>query len=278
MTSSYQTLEESTAAEEQSGEQEFTNIPLPQVGYPGYNGGESVGQHPSQYRPAYRTRSALKLGILQIVLGTMAIVCGTVILVKRVFLYFTCMGIGAGAIFVAAGIFGVVSSRQKATWAIVTCMVLSIVSAVASGVSIIVSAEGIDLHYKVQYRSKTPKEVDTGIIMHIVLIVCCILEMVVSVLQATCCCRATCCMAGNSRPEIMVVYLPQPVIPSNQHFGGTPVPSQTGQAMLMVPPTVQQHGQDRQTTNAFRASEQQNGVITNGEPRSMTPVRLESES
>ena len=164
-----------------------------------------------QQRPAYKHKPALRLGIVQIVNGILAVQCGITTLVLKTFLYFTGVGIGAGAVYMAAGVFGVISARQRATWAILTCMVLSIVAAVASGVTIIASAEGIDLNYRGHpfYEINVPDVKRAGMAVDAVLIVASVVEIVVAIAQATLCCRVTCCATGQSQPEIMVVYMPQ---------------------------------------------------------------------
>ncbi|XP_064631273.1 uncharacterized protein LOC135489714 [Lineus longissimus] len=140
---------------------------------------------------AFSSRTSLVCGILQIVLGltVVGLTIGLISFWEKVHYARDGTGILGGALFIAAGISGIISARTRQSHHIITCMVLSILAAFFSGTL----PAFIFVHAAFSHR------IWRGFAAFLCAVTAVsFLELVVSVVQSAMCCRVTCCATPSS--------------------------------------------------------------------------------
>nr|CAB3264021.1 membrane-spanning 4-domains subfamily A member 8 [Phallusia mammillata] len=138
------------------------------------------------------------LGIIELVVGLISIVCGVIVASTptgyySVFVWGTNgAGVWCGVFFLVAGVLGVVSARKCEPCPVIGGMVMSIFSSLAGGVLV-----GLAIPAVMTIISLNPdysgQEESISLICQVLMSICGCVALIVSITHSSYCCSATCC-------------------------------------------------------------------------------------
>lgn len=155
----------------------------------------------------YPSKAAVIFGAIQVSAGCASFILGIANAVTCASYGVLGFGLWCGVLFIIAGSFGIFSSKRKTTCMIVTHMVLSVISAVASSVqlSLAVAAAAWDVYdldyfgcyyFVGPYRPGSRVDPAGAVATSSLLAVCAIVEGVVAILGSAISCKVVCCSAA----------------------------------------------------------------------------------
>ena len=152
----------------------------------------------SSLHELYKTKAAIKIGIVHIVCGLLAFIgnIGLYLTARRFHFGFFGTGLWTSVFFFISGGLSICSGKKPNSCLVISTMVMSIFSSISAGVLIIFSSLGINFDYFDSYyyynNDQSIHGIMLGLGLHILQLLAGTTELFLSITSSSLACKATC--------------------------------------------------------------------------------------